>query len=311
MSKKKNLFLTGHKGLVGSAIFRILKKKNYYNIITVDKSKLNLHDYKKLDTFIKKNKIDYLINAAAKVGGIYANDKYKADFILSNLRIQNNIVELSHKHNLKSVILLGSSCIYPKFCKQPIKEKYLLSGKLEETNKPYAVAKIAGAILAESFNSQYKTKFKFLMPCNLYGQNDNYNKKYSHFFPSLIRKIYYAKKNKKKEIILWGSGKPLRELMHVDDFAEACIFFLKKKTKETIINIGSGSEMSIINYARFIMNEMKYKCTIKFDKSKPDGTPRKILNSNIAKKYGWKPKINIKKGFKLTFDHYLNNLIRK
>ena len=311
MSKKKNLFLTGHKGLVGSAIFMILKKKNYYNIITVDKSKLDLHDYKKLDTFIKKNKIDYLINAAAKVGGIYANDKYKADFILSNLRIQNNIVELSHKHNIKSVILLGSSCIYPKFCKQPIKENYLLSGKLEETNKPYAVAKIAGAILAESFNFQYKTKFKFLMPCNLYGQNDNYNKKNSHFFPSLIRKIYYAKKNKKKKIILWGSGKPLRELMHVDDFAEACLFFLKKKTKETIINIGSGSEMSILSYAKFIMNEMKYKCTIKFDKSKPDGTPRKILNSNIAKKYGWKAKISIKKGFLLTFDYYKNNLIRK
>ncbi|MDA7454410.1 NAD-dependent epimerase/dehydratase family protein [Candidatus Pelagibacter ubique] len=311
MNKKKNLFLTGHKGLVGSAILRILKKKNYYNIIVVDKSKLDLRDYKKLDIFIKKNKINYLINAAAKVGGIYANDKYKADFILSNLQIQNNIIELSHKHNLKSAILLGSSCIYPKFCKQPIKENYLLSGKLEETNKPYAVAKIAGAILAESFNLQYKTKFKFLMPCNLYGQNDNYNEKYSHFFPSLIRKIYSAKKKKQKKIILWGSGKPLRELMHVDDFAEACLFFLKKKTKETIINIGSGSEMSILSYAKFIMNEMKYKCTVKFDKSKPDGTPRKILNSNIAKKYGWKAKISIKKGFLLTFDHYKNNLIRK
>ena len=297
------MFLTGHKGLVGSAILRLLKKKNNYNIILADKKKLDLRDYKKLNIFFKKNKIDYLINAAAKVGGIFANDTYRADFILSNLQIQNNIIELSHKYNLKSVVLLGSSCIYPKFCKQPIKENYLLSGKLEETNKSYAVAKIAGAILAESFNFQYKTKFKFLMPCNLYGPNDNYDKKNSHFFPALISKIYHAKK-KKKSIILWGSGKPLRELMYVDDFAESCLFFLKKKTKETIINVGTGIEYSILEYAKFIMNEMNYKCLIKFDRSKHDGTPRKILNSNIAKRYGWKPKISLKKGFRLTLDHY-------
>ncbi len=306
--KKKKLFLTGHKGLVGSSILRHLNKRNNYNIVTVDKKKLDLRDYKKLDLFFKNNKFDYLINAAAKVGGIYANDKFKADFILHNLQIQNNIIQLSHKYRLKSIILLGSSCIYPKHCKQPIKEEYLLSGKLEETNKSYAISKIAGAILAESFNFQYKTKFKFLMPCNLYGPNDNYDKNNSHFFPSLIRKIYFAKKNKKKNIVLWGSGKPLRELMYVDDFAEACLFFLKKKTKETIINIGTGTEMSILKYAKFIMNQMKYECSIKFDPSKPDGTPRKILNSNIAKKYGWKSKISIQKGFKLTLENYLKSL---
>ncbi len=306
--KKKNLFLTGHKGLVGSAILRLLKKKNNYNVITVDKKKLDLRDYSKLNIFFEKNKIDYLINAAAKVGGIYANDKYKADFILLNLQIQNNIIELSHKHRLKSLVLLGSSCIYPKHCNQPIKEEYLLSGKLEETNKSYAVSKIAGAILAESFNFQYKTKFKFLMPCNLYGPNDNYDKDNSHFFPSLIRRIHFAKKNKKQNIVLWGTGKPLRELMYVDDFAEACLFFLKKKTKETIINIGTGNEMTIKGYAKFIMSQMNYKCSIKFDKSKPDGTPRKILDSAIAKKYGWKPKTSIEKGFRLTLEHYLKYL---
>ena len=308
MKVKKNLFLTGHNGLVGSSILRILKKTKKFNIITISRSKLDLRDYIKLDKFFKKNKIDYLINAAAKVGGIYANNKYRADYILSNLQIQNNIIELSHKYRLKSIVLLGSSCIYPKFCKQPIKEDYLLSDKLEETNKAYAVAKIAGAILAESFNYQYKTKFKFLMPCNLYGPNDNYDEKNSHFFPSLIRKIYDAKKNKKKNIILWGSGKPLRELMYVDDFAEACLFFLNKKTKETIINVGTGTEMTILNYAKFIMKEIDYKCSIKFDRSKPNGTPRKILNSNLAKKYGWKHKTSLKKGFNLTLDSYLKTL---
>ena len=227
--KIKKIFLTGHNGLVGSSILKILKKKKNYKIITVNKSSLDLRDYNKLDIFMRKNKFEYLINAAAKVGGIYANNKYKADFILSNLQIQNNIIKLSHKYNLKSVILLGSSCIYPKFCKQPIKEGYLLTGSLEETNKPYAVAKIAGAILAESFNFQYKTKFKFLMPSNLYGPNDNYDKNNSHFFPALIKKIFYAKKKKKNKIALWGSGTPLRELLFVEDFAEACVFFLKKK----------------------------------------------------------------------------------
>ncbi len=308
MNKKKNLFLTGHKGLVGSAILRLLKKKNKYNVITVDKNKLDLTDYRKLDIFFKKKKIDYLINAAAKVGGIHANNTYKADFILLNLQIQNNIIDLSHKYRLKSIVLLGSSCIYPRNCQQPIKEKYLLSGELEETNKPYAVSKIAGAILAESFNYQYKTNFKVLMPCNLFGPNDNYDANNSHFFPSLIKKIHFAKKNKKKKIVLWGSGKPLRELMYVDDFADASLFFLNKKTKETIINVGSGNEMSILDYAKFIMNEMNYKCSIKFDRSKPDGTPRKILNSSIAKQYGWKPKIGIKKGFNLTFNHFLKLL---
>jgi GDP-L-fucose synthase len=304
ISKKSKIFVTGHRGLVGSAVIRRLNYYGYKNILTVEKKELDLRNQQQVSNFFKKNKIDAVINAAGKVGGIYANNKYKADFIYDNLAMQNNIIHSCFQNRIKSLIFLGSSCIYPKNSKQPIKEKYLLTGELEKTNEPYAIAKIAGIKMCESYNSQYKTNYKCLMPCNLYGPNDNYNPKTSHFFPALIAKAIDAKKNKKNKIILWGSGKPKRELMYVDDLADACIYFINKKTKESLINVGSGYDMSIFKYAKYILKKMNLKCKIILDRSKSDGTPRKIINSKIARKYGWFPKIDLNTGFDLTLKNY-------
>jgi GDP-L-fucose synthase len=304
INKKSRIFVTGHKGLVGSAVVRRLKYFGYKKILIVDKSKLDLRIQQQVLNFFNKNKIDAVINAAGKVGGIYANNKYKADFIYDNLTIQNNIIYACYQNRVKSLIFLGSSCIYPRNSRQPIKEKYLLTGELEKTNEPYAIAKIAGIKTCESYNFQYKTNFKCLMPCNLYGPNDNYNLKTSHFFPALMAKAIQAKKSKKK-FILWGSGKPKRELMYVDDLADACIHFMKKRTKESLINIGTGYDRSTLSYAKFILKKMNLNCKIFLDKSKSDGTPRKIVDSSIARKYGWLPKINLSVGFDLTLKNYL------
>lgn len=301
--KKSNIFVTGHKGLVGSAVLRRLNFFGYKNVLTVDKRNLDLRDQKKVLTYFKKNKIDAVINGAALVGGIYANNKFKADFIYDNLSIQNNIIYSCFETGIKSLIFLGSSCIYPKNCKQPIKEEYLLTGQLEKTNESYAVAKIAGIKMCESFNFQYKTNFKCLMPCNLFGINDNYNPISSHFFAAIIYKVLEAKKNNKKSIIIWGSGKPKRELMYVDDLADACIFFLKKETKHTLINVGSGIEKNIIGYAKFISKKLNYTGSLVLDKNKPDGTPRKLLDTSLARKYGWKSKITLENGLKITLEN--------
>jgi len=303
---KKNdiIFLTGHNGLVGSAIYRLLKKKKFTKILTVSKKELDLRNQQQVSNFFSKNKIKAVINAAAKVGGIYANQKYKADFIYDNLSIQNNVIHACYKNKIKSLIFLGSSCIYPRNCKQPIKEKYLLTGELEKTNEPYAIAKIAGIKMCESYNFQHKTNYKCLMPSNLYGPNDNYNLKTSHFLAALLVKAILAKKKKRKEIILWGNGKAKRELTYVDDVADACIYFINKKTKESLINIGSGREMSILEYAKFILKKINYKCKIVLDNSKPDGTPRKIVDSSIARSYGWHPKIDLNQGLDLTLQDY-------
>ena len=225
INKYSRIFVTGHKGLVGSAIIRRLNHFGYKKIITIEKKKLDLRNQQKVFNFFKNNKIDGVINAAALVGGILANSKFKANFIYDNIAIQNNIIHSCYINNIKNLIFLGSSCIYPKNCKQPIKESYLLTGKLESTNEAYAIAKIAGIKMCESYNYQYKTNFKCLMPCNLYGQNDNYDLTNSHFFPALIKKIYLAKKKKINQISVWGTGKPKRELMYVDDMADACIYF--------------------------------------------------------------------------------------
>jgi GDP-L-fucose synthase len=305
INKKSKIFVTGHRGLVGSSLLRRLHHFNYKNILTIDKTKLDLRDQKKVFNFFKKNKIDAVINAAGMVGGIYANDNYKADFIYDNLTIQNNVIHACYQNKVRSLIFLGSSCIYPRNSKQPIKEKYLLTGELEKTNESYAIAKIAGIKMCESYNFQYKTNYKCLMPCNLYGPNDNYNLKTSHFFPALIAKAIYAKKKNKKKITLWGSGKPKRELMYVDDLADACIYFIMKKTKESLINIGVGNDMTILNYARFILKKMNLNCKIVLDRSKSDGTPRKIIDSSIARKYGWFPKVDLNSGFDLTLKSYI------
>ena len=307
INKLSKIYLTGHKGLVGTAILKKLTGLGYKNIITITRDKLDLREQSKVFDFFKKKKIDAVINAAGHVGGIFANDKYKANFIYDNLAIQNNIIHACYKNKIKNLIFLGSSCIYPKNSKQPIKEKYLLTGELEKTNEPYAVAKIAGIKMCESYNFQYNTNYKCLMPCNLYGPNDNYDLKTSHFFPALILKALEAKKNKKK-LILWGSGKPKRELMYVDDLADACIYFLKKKTKDSLINIGTGIEKSIFQYAKFILKKINYECQIIFDKSLPDGTPRKIIDNSLALSYGWKSNINLDEGFKLTLNSYLSKL---
>jgi GDP-L-fucose synthase len=308
LSKKSLIFVSGHNGLVGSSVVRRLKFHGYNNIICRTRKELDLKNQLKVFNFFKKNKINAVINAAGKVGGIYANNKYRANFIYDNIAIQNNIIHACYENKIINLIFLGSSCIYPRDAKQPIKEKYLLSGPLEKTNEPYAIAKISGIKMCESYNFQYKTNYKCLMPCNLYGPNDNYNLENSHFLPALISKIYSAKIKKKKYFELWGTGKPKRELMFVDDLADACIFFLNKKTKETLINIGSGNEMKIIEYAKLIIKILKADLQIKFDPSKPDGTPRKIVDTKIAKKYGWKSKISFEKGLKLTYQDFLESI---
>ena len=308
MIKKQDLiFVTGHTGLVGSSIYRRLKFFGYKNIITISRKKLDLRDQKKVFIFFKKNKITSVINAAGTVGGIYANNKYKAEFIYDNLSIQNNIIHSCYQNKVKNLIFLGSSCVYPRNCKQPIKEKYLLQGELEKTNEPYAIAKIAGIKMLESYNYQYGTNYKCLMPCNIYGPNDNYDLQTSHFFGALLKKAILAKKNNIKKIILWGSGKPKRELMYVDDLADACIYFLNKKTKETLINIGTGQELRIIHYANFFLKKLNLYCKIIFDKSKPDGTPRKIIDNTIANSYGWKPIVSLENGFDKTYKKFFLN----
>jgi len=305
IKKNSKIFLTGHSGLVGSSIFNKLKFLGFQNIITINKKKLNLINQKDVFTFLKKIKPDIVINAAARVGGIHANNKYRAEFIYENLSIQNNIIHGCFLNKIKNLIFLGSSCVYPKNCKQPIKEEYLLTGPLEKTNEPYAIAKISGIKMCENYNFQYKTNYKCLMPANTYGPNDNYDFESSHFFPAIINKVYLAKNSNKKFITLWGSGKAKRELIYVDDIADACIYFMNKSIKEAVINIGTGNAMSISEYAKFVITELNANLKLRFDKSKPDGTPIKVLDISLAKKYGWYPKTNLKTGFSLTYKSFL------
>ena len=302
------IYIAGHKGLVGSAIFRQLKKKGYKKILTVDKSKLDLTNQSKVYNFLKKEKPKFIFIAAAKVGGIYSNSNYPAEFIHNNLIIQNNIIHSAYLCNINDLIFLGSSCVYPKLCKQPIKEDYLLNGPLEKTNEAYAVAKIAGIKMCESYNLQFKTNYKCLMPTNTFGPNDNYDALNSHFFPSLIKKIHEIKIKGKKELIIWGDGSPKREVVYVDDIADACIYFMKKRFKQTTLNIGTGKDRSIEQYAKIILNLIlpNKKIKIKYDKSKPNGTPRKVMDVSLAKKYGWKSKTDLKDAIKMTYNDYLS-----
>jgi GDP-L-fucose synthase len=302
---KSKIYVAGHNGLVGSAIIRKLKLKGYKNLIFRSKKQLNLKDQTKVFKFLKKNKPDFIFIAAAKVGGIYSNNKYKAEYFFDNISIQSNLINSAYLCGVKNLIFLGSSCVYPKHCKQPIKEDYLLTGGLEKTNDAYAIAKIAGIKMCESYNLQYKTNYKCLMPTNTFGPNDNYDKLNSHFFPALIKKAYELKVKNKLELKVWGSGAAKREVIYVDDIADACVYFMKKKFKEDIINIGTGKDHTIKWYSKFIMKQLGIKFKIRFDKTKPDGTPRKLLDVNLAKKYGWVSKTSLKEGFHKTFDAYV------
>ena len=310
ISKKSKIFVAGHNGLVGSAIVRRLKDLGYKNIILRNKSSLDLTNQLKVKKFLKKYKPKFIFIAAAKVGGIYSNNKFKADFIFNNLSIQTNLIHSAFLNGIKNLIFLGSSCVYPRNCTQPIKEDYLLGGKLEKTNDAYAIAKIAGIKMCESYNEQYNMNYKCIMPTNTFGPNDKYDSLNSHFLPALIKKIHNLKKNKKKKLVLWGNGMAKREVIYVDDIADACIYFMNKKIKENTVNVGTGKDLTIKKYAelmlRLIIPERKIK--IVYDRSKPNGTPRKVLDISLAKKYGWKPKTNLKDSILKAYKSYLREI---
>jgi len=308
LKKNSKIFLAGHKGLVGSAILRQLRKKGFKNVIFATRSKLDLTNQSKVSNFLKKNRPKFIIIAAAKVGGIFSNYKYKGEFIYENLMIQSNLIHSAYLNGIKNIIFLGSSCVYPRLCKQPIKESYLLQGDLEKTNDAYAIAKIAGIKMCESYNNQYGTNYKCLMPTNTFGPNDNYHELNSHFFPALIRKIHKIKIQNKKNLTLWGNGLAKREVIYVDDIANACIFFMNKKIKESVINIGTGKDYTIKDYAKLILKIIIPNKRIKiiYDLSKPNGTPRKVLDVSLAKSYGWKSKTNLKDSILKTYESYLN-----
>jgi GDP-L-fucose synthase len=311
INKTDKIFVSGHTGLVGSAIIRELKKKGYKKIITATRKKLDLVDQKKVFNFLKKKKPKIVFIAAAKVGGIHYNDTKRADFIYENLMIEANLIHGCYINNIKNLILLGSSCVYPRDAKQPIKEEYLLSGYLEKTNEPYAVAKIAGIKMCENYNVQYKTNFKCLMPTNTYGPYDTYDGQKSHFIPAIILKVLNAKKKKLKKLMIWGNGKVKREVIFVDDLAKALVYFMNKSFKGTIINIGSNIEHTIKEYVMMICKKMNYRGKLFFDESKPSGTPRKKLNLQKAKKLNWQAKTTFNEGLNLTLKSLLNGEIRK
>jgi len=312
------IFVAGHNGMVGSAIKKKLSKKN--EIFTADKKKLDLINYDQTLKYFKRNNFDYVYICAAKVGGIYANSKYPADFIYQNLQIQNNCIISSYKTNVKKILFLGSSCIYPKNVKVPIKENYLLTGELEKTNEAYAISKIAGIKMCESFNNQYKTDFRAVMPTNLYGPNDNYNELNSHVLAALIKKIFIAKNKNQKKITIWGNGKPKREFLHTEDFAEACIKVMqisKKRyfdivgQKNQFLNIGFGEDISIKNLTKLICNILNFKGKIYYDHTKPNGTLRKLIDSSKIKKINWSPKITLTEGITSVILEFKKNTIKK
>jgi len=304
MNPDAKIFVAGHRGLVGSAIVRALQKQGYVNLIVKTRQELELLNNNAVKTFFAKEKPEYVFLAAAKVGGILANNTYPADFIYQNLVVQNNVIHNVHLNKVKKLLFLGSSCIYPKNCPQPIKEEYLLDGKLEPTNEAYATAKIAGIIMCQAYNKQYDTNFISLMPTNLYGPNDNFDLETSHVLPALIRKFHDAKIGNKKEMPLWGTGIPKREFLHVDDLAEACLFLMKNYNHSEIINVGTGEDISIKDLAEMIKKVVGYNGKIIWDISKPDGTPRKLLDVSKIKTLGWKYQIKLENGIKITYDWF-------
>ena len=323
IDKNDNIFIAGYKGMVGSAIKRSLEKRNYKNLLTPSKKELDLLNFNSVEKWFKVHKPSLVILAAAKVGGIEANIQYPGDFILENLKIQTNVIENAWRFNAKRFLFLGSSCIYPKFSEQPIKEEYLLKGVLEQTNEPYAIAKIAGIKLCSALKKQYNFDAISLMPTNLYGPGDNYHEKNSHVMPALIKKIHDSKQLNIPEVICWGSGNPRREFLHVDDLADAAIFVLENVSSDNILlkdenseyigflNIGTGKDISIKDLANKISFEQNYLGEIKWDINKPDGTPRKLLDISKIKELGWESKISLNEGIKKTINSFLEETKNK
>lgn len=307
MEKNSKIFVAGHRGLVGSAIVRKLEAEGYKNIVKKTRQELDLLDNHAVNKFFETEKPEYVFLAAAKVGGILANDQYSADFIAENLAIETNVISAAHQHGAKKLLFLGSTCIYPRDCPQPIKEEYLLTGPLEETNKAYAVAKIAGIIMCQSFNKQYGSNFISVMPTNLYGPGDNYDLQNSHVLPALIHKFHEAKVNKSPEVTVWGSGKPKREFLYVDDLADACLFLMNSYDDSELINIGTGQDIAISELAQTIKEVTGYEGNIVYDTSKPDGTPRKLTDPSKLFGLGWQPKTSLVEGIKLAYQDFQNS----
>jgi len=302
MEKSAKIYIAGHRGMVGSAIERKLIAEGYHNIIHRTSNELDLRNQQAVNTFFELEKPDYVILAAAKVGGIHANNTYRAEFIYDNLMMEANIIHAAYLNKVKKLLFLGSSCIYPKNAPQPLKEAYLLSGYLESTNQPYAVAKIAGIEMCDSYRAQYGCNFISAMPTNLYGTNDNYHPENSHVLPALIRRIILAKKNNDPVVTIWGTGTPRREFMHVDDLANACYFLLQNYNEASLVNIGWGEDVSIKELAEMIAVEVGYTGALEFDTTKPDGTPRKLMDTTKINNLGWKPSIKLQDGIRRTIE---------
>lgn len=310
MNKSNKIFVAGHRGLVGSAIVRALMKQGYTNLLMRKRGELDLTNQAQVNAFFAEEKPHYVFLAAAKVGGIQANNTYRGDFIYQNLIIQTNVIEAARQHAVKRLLFLGSSCIYPRNCPQPMKEEYLLQSALESTNEPYAIAKIAGIKLCESYNYQYGTHFTSVMPTNLYGPGDHFDLENCHVLPALLRKAHEAKVNNAPHIVIWGTGKPLREFLHVDDMASACLYAMRNVGNHAMLNIGSGQELSIKQLAELICEVVGYEGEIVFDLTKPDGAPRKRVDTTKLSELGWAPNIELKTGLKMTYDWFVNHFYR-
>ena len=308
MDKSSKIYVAGHKGMAGSAIVRRLTSEGYNNFIFRLSSELDLRDQSAVAQFFRETKPDYVFLAAAKVGGIYSNNKYRGEFLYDNLMIQSNTIHSAYVNNVKKLVFLGSSCIYPKLAPQPLKEEYLLSGTLEPTNEPYAIAKIAGLKMCEAYYDQYGCNFISVMPTNLYGPNDNYHPENSHVLPALIRKFHEAKLTNQPTVSVWGTGNALREFLHVDDFADACVFLMKNYNGKEFVNIGHGSDISIKDLAALVKSITGFAGDIIFDTSKPDGTPRKLMDTSRINSMGWTPKIKLEQGLESVYRDYVLNL---
>ena len=307
MEKNAKIYVAGHRGMVGSAIIRRLSAAGYNNIVFASSKEVDLRNQQAVQNFFAREKPNYVFLAAAKVGGIYANNTYRAEFLYDNLMIQNNIIDASHKNEVTKLMFLGSSCIYPKMAPQPLKEDYLLSGVLEPTNEPYAIAKIAGIKLCDAYRSQYACNYISVMPTNLYGPNDNYDLNNSHVLPALIRKFHTAKKENSPSVEVWGSGTPLREFLHVDDLADACFYLMMHYNEQGLVNIGTGTDLSIKDLDLLVKKTIGYEGELTWDASKPDGTPRKLMDVGKLHNLGWKHKIELAEGIKSVYEEVKHN----